>query len=64
MFFLIHGFNIEIIKNVFPGDSDVKDKIEYHLRTLKKQFKELIGCVKVLEKEDKALKKIPVKKFN
>lgn len=52
--------NIEIIKNVFPGDTDIRDKIEYNLRTLKKQIKELIECVKNIEREDKALKKIPV----
>jgi len=52
--------NIEIIKNVFPGDNDIRDKIEYNLRALKKQIKQLIECVKVIEKEDKALKKIPI----
>lgn len=52
--------NIEIIKNVFPGDSDIRTKIDYNLRTLKKQLKELIECVKIIEKEDKVLKKIPV----
>ena len=52
--------NIEIIKNVFPGDSEIRDKIEYNLRTLKKQLKELIECVKIIEREDKALKKIPI----
>ncbi len=48
--------NIEIIKNVFPGDSEIRDKIEYNLRTLKKQLKELVECVKTIEREDKALK--------
>lgn len=52
--------NIEIIKNVFPGDSEIRDKIEYNLRTLKKQIKELIECVKTIEREDKTLKKIPI----
>ncbi|MBS1571800.1 MAG: PHP domain-containing protein [Bacteroidetes bacterium] len=52
--------NIEIIKNVFPGDSEIRDKIEYNLRTLKKQLKGLIECVKTIEREDKALKKIPI----
>lgn len=52
--------NIEIIKNVFPGDSEIRDKIDYNLRTLKRQIKELIECVKTIESEDKALKKIPI----
>ncbi|MBX9780247.1 MAG: hypothetical protein K2X26_07870 [Chitinophagaceae bacterium] len=52
--------NIEIIKNVFPGDSEIRDKIEHNLRSLKKQLKELIECVKTIEREDKALKKIPI----
>ncbi len=52
--------NIEIIKNVFPGDSDIRNKIEYNLRNLKKQLKELVECVKVIEKEDRALNKIPI----
>lgn len=52
--------NIDIIRNVFPGDEEIRDKIDYNLKTLKKQLKDLIACVKIIEKEDKALKKIPV----
>jgi hypothetical protein len=52
--------NIEIIKNVFPGDADIRTKIEYNLRTLKRQLKELIECVRIIEQQDKALKKIPI----
>lgn len=52
--------NIEIIKNVFPGDNEIREKIDYNLRTLKKQIKDLINCIKVIEQEDKALNKIPV----
>ena len=52
--------NIEIIKNVFPGDGEIRNKIEYSLRSLKKQLKELIECVKIIEQEDRALKKIPI----
>lgn len=50
--------NIEIIKSVFPGDDEIREKIDYSLKSLKKHLKDLMKCVKVIEAEDKALKKI------
>lgn len=50
--------NIEIIKSVFPGDDEIREKIDYNLKSLKKHLKDLMKCVKVIEAEDKALKKI------
>jgi hypothetical protein len=51
---------IEIIKNVFPGDTEIREKIDSSLRKLKQQLKELIQCVKEIDKEDKVLNKIPI----
>lgn len=52
--------NIEIIKNVFPGDEQIKEGIDSGLRSLKLNIKDLIKCVKVIDQETKNLNKIPV----
>jgi len=43
--------NIEIIKNVFPGDSEIRDKIEYNLRTLKNNLRNLLNVLKQLREK-------------
>lgn len=50
--------SIDIIKNVFPGDDDIRDKIDGGLRKLKQDIKDLVKCIKIIEDEDKNLKKI------
>ena len=50
--------SIDIIKNVFPGDDEIRDKIDGGLRKLKQDIKDLVKCIKIIEDEDKNLKKI------
>ncbi|MCD4663761.1 MAG: ATPase [Bacteroidales bacterium] len=52
--------NIEIIKNVFPGDDTIRTKVDAGLLKLKSDLKDLVKCVKIIEQEDKKLKKIPI----
>lgn len=52
--------NIDIIKNVFPGDDTIREKVDTGLLKLKTDLKELVKCVKIIEQEDKNLKKIPI----
>jgi hypothetical protein len=52
--------NIDIIKNVFPGDDTIREKVDKGLLKLKTDLKELVKCVKTIEQEDKNLKKIPI----
>jgi hypothetical protein len=52
--------DIEIIKNVFPGDHDVNMKIENGLTKLKSDLGELINYVSIIDEETKKLSHIPV----
>ncbi len=52
--------NIDIIKKVFPGDDSIREKVDAGLLKLKTDLKKLVKCVKVIEDEEKNLKKIPV----
>ncbi len=52
--------DIDIIKSVFPGDDIIREKIDYNLKSLKKQLKELIKSIRIIESEDKNLKKIQI----
>jgi len=52
--------DISIIKNVFPGDKEIRASIDKGLAKFKTDLKELIGSVKVLEIEGENLKRIPV----
>lgn len=52
--------NIEIIKNVFPGDDEIKEQINVGLRSFKKNIQDLIKCIKIIDQETKNLNKIPV----
>lgn len=52
--------NIEIIKNVFPGDNTIREKVDSGLLKLKSDLKDLVQCIKIIEQEDKNLKKIPI----
>jgi hypothetical protein len=52
--------NIEIIKRVFPGDSEVKESINNGLVNFKANIQDLIKNVKILEAETESLSKIPI----
>lgn len=52
--------NIDMLRNVFPGDKSVSRKIDKSLRFLKKQLNDLIDCVKTIEIQEHALQKLPV----
>ena len=52
--------DIEIIKNVFPGDEEIKSKVEKGLLDLRKDLKELINSVKTIEFETEKLSHIPI----
>lgn len=52
--------NIDIIKKVFPGDDSIREKVDIGLQKLKSDLKDLVKCVKIIEDEDKKLKKIPI----
>lgn len=52
--------DIEIIKNVFPGDDSITNKVEKGLNDLRKDLSSLIKCVKTIENEQKKLSRIPV----
>lgn len=52
--------NIDIIKKVFPGDDTIREKVDSGLSKLKSDLKDLVKCVKIIEDEDKNLKKIPI----
>ncbi len=51
--------NIDIIKRVFPGDEEVKEKINNGLMLFKKNIQDLVKNVKILEEETETLNKIP-----
>lgn len=52
--------DITIIKNVFPGDAEIRIRIDLALNKLKTDLKELINSVKIMEVEGENLKRIPV----
>jgi hypothetical protein len=52
--------DIEIIKQVFPGDTEIKEKIDNGLLSFKKNIQNLIKNVKTIEEETNNLSKIPV----
>lgn len=52
--------DITIIKNVFPGDAEIRNRIDIALNKLKIDLKELINSVKILEIEGENLRRIPV----
>jgi len=52
--------NIDIIRNVFPGDDSNKAEVDKGLMRLKTDLKELIKCVKVIEEQTKQLSRIPL----
>jgi len=52
--------DIDIIKRVFPGDGDIKEKINTELRSFKKNIQDLIKCVKIIEIETENIQKIPI----
>lgn len=50
--------DIEIIKRVFPGDDEIKEKINNGLISFKKNIQDLIKNVKTIEEETNILNKI------
>jgi len=52
--------SIDIIKRVFPGDSEIKDSINNGLRSFKKNIQDLIKEVKILDFETANLNKTPI----
>lgn len=52
--------DIDIIKRVFPGDEEVKAKINEGLRSFKKNVEDLVKSARILETETTNLSKIPV----
>jgi hypothetical protein len=52
--------DIEILKNVFPGDDEIRDKIDSALKNLKSDLKDLINSIKTLEDQEKILNHIPI----
>jgi hypothetical protein len=52
--------DIEIIKNVFPGDESISNKVKEGLAKLKNDLDTLIKYIKVIEEEENRLSKIPV----
>lgn len=51
--------DIEIIKRVFPGDDEIKEKINNGLISFKKNIQDLIKNVKTIEEETNILNNIP-----
>ncbi|MEO8240519.1 MAG: ATPase [Flavobacterium sp.] len=51
--------NIDIIKRVFPGDEEIKERINNGLMLFKKNIQDLVKNVKILEEETETLSKIP-----
>jgi hypothetical protein len=52
--------DIEIIKQVFPGDTEIKEKIDNGLLSFKKNIQNLIKNVRMIENEISNLNKIPI----
>lgn len=51
--------DIEIVKKVFPGDEEIRDKIESSLKKLKQHIRDLVKHVKIIEEETNNLSRIP-----
>ena len=51
--------HIEMIKDVFPGDSLIREQADNGLKELKDDLKKLIDCVKSIEEQSKKLSRIP-----
>jgi hypothetical protein len=51
--------NIDIIKRVFPGDEEIKERINNGLMLFKRNIQDLVKNVKILEEETETLNKIP-----
>ncbi len=52
--------DINIIKNVFPGDQEIRVKIDRGLAKFKAELKTLIESIKILDSENENLKRIPL----
>ena len=52
--------NIDIIRNVFPGDDKIKSEVDKGLLKLKTDLKDLVKCVKKIEEQVKLLSHIPL----
>lgn len=52
--------NIDIIRNVFPGDAILKAEVNKGLLKLRADLSELIECVKAIEEQTKQLSRIPI----
>lgn len=52
--------DIEIIKRVFPGDTEIEEKISNGLLSFKKNIQNLIRNVKIIEDETNKLNNIPI----
>lgn len=51
--------NIEIIRNVFPEDAELKTKVADGITKLREDVSHLMQCVEEIEKLEEALRKIP-----
>ena len=51
--------NIEIIRNVFPEDSELRTKVEDGITKLREDVSHLVQCVDEIEKLEDSLRKIP-----
>lgn len=52
--------DIDIIRNIFPGDSDITEKVRQNLAKFKTDIEALINSVKDFEKASNELSRIPV----
>nr|WP_294782248.1 ATPase [uncultured Flavobacterium sp.] len=52
--------DIDIIKNVFPGDEEVKEQISKGLLAFKQDIQDLIKQVKIIDREIQTLNTIPI----
>ena len=52
--------SIDIIKNVFPGDDSLREKVDASLAKLKSDLSILVQCIKTIEDEGNKLSRIPV----
>jgi DNA repair ATPase RecN len=51
---------IEIVRNVFPEDESVRKTVVKSLSDLRKDLKELVNCVKIIETEQSQLERTPI----
>jgi hypothetical protein len=52
--------SIDIIKDVFPGDESLREKVDSSLEKLKSDLGLLVKCIKTIENESKKLSRIPL----